>query len=132
MIDRCRRLMLTPEASPATVRCGVIVPIRAVLLHAHCRGWCDRPSFEIPREAEGRTRYLLPDQAECLIAAGSPSPADVVGRVARDRHADGRSARTRLAGCRPRRRPGDPTGRSDQGKETAQCNLAAAADHHIG
>ena len=71
MIDRCRPLILNADASPATVRRGVIVPIRAVLLHAHRRGWCDRPSFEIPREAEGRTRYLLPDQAERLIAAAS-------------------------------------------------------------
>jgi integrase len=71
-IDRCRRLILTAETSPATVRRGVIVPIRAVLLHAHRRGWCDRPSFEIPRETEGRTRCLLPDQAESLIAAAAP------------------------------------------------------------
>jgi integrase len=71
-IDRCRRLVLGPEASPSTVRRGVIVPIRAVLLHAHRRGWCDRPSFEIPREIEGRTRYLLPDEAERLIAAAAP------------------------------------------------------------
>ena len=47
-------------------------PIRAVLLRAYRRGWCDRPSFEIPRENEGRTRYLLPDEAERLIAAAAP------------------------------------------------------------
>ena len=70
-IDRCRR-ELAPDASPATVRRGIIVPLRAVLLHAHRRGWCDRPSFEIPRETEGRTRYLLPAEAERLLAAAKP------------------------------------------------------------
>jgi integrase len=71
-VDRCRRLVLAAGASPATMRRGVIVPLRAVLLHAHRRGWCDRPSFEIPREPEGRTRYLLPEEAERLIAAAAP------------------------------------------------------------
>ena len=77
-IDRARRLVLAPEASPATIRRGIIVPIRAVLLHAHRRGWCDRPSFEIPREAEGRTRYLLPDEADRLVAAAAPHIATLL------------------------------------------------------
>jgi integrase len=71
-LDRVRQSILSPAASSSTVRRGVIVPIRAVLLHAHRRGWCDVPRFEIPREPEGRTRYLLPDQAECLLAAAAP------------------------------------------------------------
>jgi integrase len=69
MVDRVRKAILSPEAAPATVRRGVIVPIRAVLLHAHRRGWCDAPHFEIPRESEGRTRYFLPDQADRLLGA---------------------------------------------------------------
>lgn len=71
-IDRCRQKMLAPDASPATVRRGIIVPLRAVMLHANRRGWCDRPNFEIPRETEGRTRYLLPQEAERLIEAAAP------------------------------------------------------------
>lgn len=71
-IDRVRQHILSPSASPGTVRRGIIVPIRAVLLHAHRRGWCDVPSFEIPRESEGRTRYMLPEQAEQLLDAATP------------------------------------------------------------
>lgn len=69
---RARQAMLTPAAAPATVRRGVIVPLRAVLLHAHRLGWCDAPHFQIPREPQGRTRYLLPAEAERLILAAAP------------------------------------------------------------
>jgi integrase len=71
-IDRVQAKILRPGSSPATVRRGVIMPIRAVLRHAHRRGWCDAPVFEIPRQPEGRTLYLLPDEAERLIAAAAP------------------------------------------------------------
>jgi integrase len=71
-VDRVRAKLLQSDASPATVRRGVITPIRAVLRHAHRRGWCDAPTFEIPKQPEGRTLYLLPDQAERLIAAAAP------------------------------------------------------------
>jgi integrase len=71
-VDRVRRTLLGPNASPATVRRGIITPIRAVLRHAHRRGWCDPPSFEIPRQPEGRTVYLLPNEAERLIDAATP------------------------------------------------------------
>jgi len=71
-IDRCRRKLLAADASPATVRRGIIVPLRAVMMHAAKRRWCERPEFDIPRETEGRTRFLLPDQAERLIAAAAP------------------------------------------------------------
>jgi integrase len=71
-VDEVRRSILSATASPATVRRGLITPIRAVLMHAQRRGWCDVPHFEIPRETEGRTRYLLPPEAERLLAAASP------------------------------------------------------------
>ena len=48
------------------------MPLRAILRHAHRRGWCDAPVFEIPRRPEGRTHYLLPHEANRLIAAGAP------------------------------------------------------------
>jgi integrase len=48
------------------------VPLRAVLLNAHRLGWCDPPHFQIPREPQGRTRYLLPAEAERLILAAAP------------------------------------------------------------
>lgn len=71
-IDHIRRSVLAANASPATVRRGIITPIRAVMLHAHRRGWCDRPSFEIPKQPEGRTVYLLPEEADRLIEAAAP------------------------------------------------------------
>ncbi len=70
-VYRVRRAMLGAEASPATVRRGIIVPIRAVLRHAHRRGWCDPPAFEIPKAPEGRTLYMLPAEAERLVAAAA-------------------------------------------------------------
>jgi integrase len=68
---RARQAMLAPDAAPATIRRGVIVPLRAVVLHAHRLGWCDAPHFQIPREPQGRTRYLLPTEAERLILAAA-------------------------------------------------------------
>jgi len=69
---RARQAMLSKDAAPATVRRGVIVPLRAVMLHAHHLGWCDAPHFQTPREPQGRTRYLLPSEAERLVLAAAP------------------------------------------------------------
>lgn len=71
-IIRARRAMLTAGAKLSTMTRHVIVPMRAVLLHAHRLGWCDAPAFEIPRQPEGRTRYLLPSEADSLLAAAAP------------------------------------------------------------
>jgi integrase len=71
-VDRVRRRVLDASASPSTVRRGIVTPIRAVMRHAWRRGWCDPPAFEVPREPEGRTRYLLPAEAERLVAAAVP------------------------------------------------------------
>lgn len=71
-VQRVRAKILAADASPATVRRGVITPIRAVLNHAHEIGWCDVPKFRVPKQPEGRTRYLLPAEAERLIAAAAP------------------------------------------------------------
>jgi len=66
-IDRVRDVALRPSPSPATVRAEIVTPIRAVLNHAHRRGWCDPPHFEIPQPPEGRTLYLLPREAWRLV-----------------------------------------------------------------
>lgn len=71
-IDKVRERTLAPDASPATVRRGVIAPIRAVMRHANRRGWCDVPAFEIPRQPPGRTLYLLPGEAGKLVTAAAP------------------------------------------------------------
>jgi len=65
-VDKARDVMLRPDAAPGTVRRNLIVPLRAILLHAHRRRWCDAPEFELPSEPEGRTRFLLPEQFETL------------------------------------------------------------------
>jgi integrase len=72
MIDKVRRAVLRGAPSPSTVKRGVVVPIRAVLNHAFRRGWCDRPTFEVPKEPEGRTRRFLPAEVDRLIPAAAP------------------------------------------------------------
>ena len=63
------------------------MPMRAILNYAHGLGWCDSPYFVVPRENSGRTRFLLPDQAERLIAAAAPHlrplPVFLIGTGAR-------------------------------------------------
>lgn len=73
LVNRIARRMLSPEASPATLKRGVITPLRAILNHAYKQGWCDPPLFEVPKEAPGRTHYLLPHEASALVAAAGPS-----------------------------------------------------------
>lgn len=70
-VNRVRAKTLDPGAASATINRGVITPIRAIMLHAHRLGWCDRPIFEIPKRTPGRTRYLLPAEADQLIAAAA-------------------------------------------------------------
>lgn len=67
-----KRKMLQPDHAPGTYMRGVVMPMRAILRHAHELGWCDPPRFVVPRENQGRTRYLLPDETERLIAAAAP------------------------------------------------------------
>lgn len=71
-VARLNKIVLRPGASPATVRRGVIVPLRAVINHAHKLGWCDVPYFVVPKQPQGRTRFLLPEEAERLIEHAAP------------------------------------------------------------
>ena len=71
-VARVARTILQDGAMPSTVRRGVIVPIKAVLNHAADRGWCDAPRFKSPQQPAGRTRFLVPDEVERLIAASAP------------------------------------------------------------
>ena len=73
LVNRIARRMLIPGASQATLKRGVITPMRAVLTHAFKQGWCDPPLFEVPKEQEGRTNYLLPHEASQLSAAAEPA-----------------------------------------------------------
>jgi integrase len=71
-VNRVRRLILKPEASPATILRGVISPIRTVLNYAAAQGWCDTPRFVVPRQPQGRTIFLLPAELKRLITAAAP------------------------------------------------------------
>jgi len=68
LVTRLRDQMLRHNPAPATVLREIIVPLRAVVEHAaKKRRWCDPVSFTVPEIVEGRTAFLLPDQAERLI-----------------------------------------------------------------
>ena len=69
LLNRIAKRILPPDAAPATKKRGIITPLRAVLNLAHKEGWCDPPHFVIPKEREGRTNYLLPEDAVLLLAA---------------------------------------------------------------
>ena len=71
-VNKVRRLILKPDASPATILRGVISPIRTVLNYAALQGWCDVRRFVVPRQPAGRTNFLLPDQMERLVNAAAP------------------------------------------------------------
>ncbi len=69
-VDEAREVLFKRDASPGTVKRNLYVPLRAILMHASRRGWCDHPHFDLPKEPKGRTAFLLPDQAESLIQEG--------------------------------------------------------------
>ena len=68
-IDAAGRALCRPTAKPATKLRNVVAPARAVLLHAHRRGWCDAPQLEIAKPGPPRTDWLTPAEAEAMIAA---------------------------------------------------------------
>lgn len=69
---RLRGTVLRPSAKPATYHRQVVTPLRAILHHAAKLGWCDPPHIATPKTSAGRTHYLLPDEADRLVAAGAP------------------------------------------------------------
>ncbi len=69
---RLRQMVLEPGAKPSTYLRQIVTPLRAILRHAADRGWCDTPRIATPKTPGGRTRYLLPDEAERLIAVAAP------------------------------------------------------------
>jgi hypothetical protein len=71
-VIQLKRKMLRPDAAPGTFTRAIIMPIRAILLHAHRLGWCEVPHFVVPRENQGRTRYVLPGEFKRLVTAAAP------------------------------------------------------------
>jgi len=70
--DDAVRRMLAPNASPATKARAIYTPLSAVLMHAHERGWCDRPKFRRPAQPKGKTNWLSPREALALIDGAAP------------------------------------------------------------
>lgn len=64
--------MLRPDAAPHTYADAILMPLKAILNHAAAQRWCEPPRFVMPRDRPGRTRFLLPGEAERLIAAAAP------------------------------------------------------------
>ena len=70
--NRLRGMLLNPDADPSTYLRQIVTPLRAILRHAADRGWCDTPRIATPKTPGGRTHYMMPDEAERLIAAAAP------------------------------------------------------------
>lgn len=68
------RALLRPGAKPATVKRNILVPLGAVLQHAahHLRGAPPTPTLRAPEIRAEPTPFLLPHQAEALMAAARP------------------------------------------------------------
>jgi len=59
-------MLLPTDASPSSYARHIVTPLRAVLNYAADLGWCNPPRLK------ARTRFLLPAEAERLIAAAAP------------------------------------------------------------
>jgi integrase len=70
-VIRLKNTMLAAGAVSATVIREIVTPLRAVLRHAHRRGWCEAPTLDTPRAPAGRTTFMTPEQAEALIDAAA-------------------------------------------------------------
>jgi integrase len=60
------------DIKPSTLIRSLITPVRSVMKHAARLKWCEPPQFELPRQPQGRTLYLLPAEVEKLLAAAAP------------------------------------------------------------
>lgn len=67
-----RGIVIRRGSGPRTFVAQIVEPVSAVMNHASRRGWCDAPHFLRPRQPSGRTRFLLPAEAERLCVASAP------------------------------------------------------------
>lgn len=67
-MDTARTALWPNGAAAGTIRRELYVPVSAVLHFSARRGWCDEPRFDPPAETRGRTAFLLPAQADALMA----------------------------------------------------------------
>jgi integrase len=71
-LNRLQRKLLRPNPAPATVLREIITPVRAVVNYAVEQGEADPIRLRSPRVPKGRTLYLLPHEAQRLVAAAAP------------------------------------------------------------
>ena len=69
-VAELKKKMMRKGAGEAAAMRAIIIPL-PVLRHAARQKWCDYPDFETAGKPEGRTEYVLPDQAERLIVAAA-------------------------------------------------------------
>jgi integrase len=77
-VTKLRRTVLRPNPAPSTITRNLITPLRAVLRHAHRRGWCDAPMLDTPRSPQGRTLFMTPVEVEELLASAGPHLRPVI------------------------------------------------------
>jgi integrase len=71
-VDRAREVMFEGrDVSPATVARSLVVPLRAIMMHAADREWCAVPRLKAPSSDRRRPEFLMPAQVEALIAAAA-------------------------------------------------------------
>jgi integrase len=75
---RLRHSMLRAHPAPATITREIVTPLRAVLHHAHRRGWCGAPLLDAPSSPQGRTLFMIPVEAEKLLTASAPHLRPVI------------------------------------------------------
>jgi hypothetical protein len=120
-VTELRAKLMRPDASSSTVTREIINPIRATMRLAAARKWAEPVEFTVPKEREGRTLYLLPDEAERLIGAGvAPEAAPHLPRLHGRQGVGGAGAGV----ARRRRSSRDPV--ADEGRQTAQRRAATA------
>jgi integrase len=59
--------LMRPDAAPGTYTRAIVMPLGAILHHAHKLSWCDPPHIVAPRENQGRTLFLLPAEVDRLV-----------------------------------------------------------------
>jgi integrase len=76
--DRARDALLKADAAPATVCRHVVAPLTSILRHASRRGLCEWPRLEWPTVERSAFNFMMPEQAEALIAAAAPHVAPII------------------------------------------------------
>lgn len=69
LIDELARKMFAKDTKASTKRANLYAPLTAVLNHAHKRGWCARPEFDLPKIDPTETNPFTPEEAFAFVQA---------------------------------------------------------------